>query len=83
MLMPRPNCPIGYPDSQLRKIFSPEQHKDFLHWMIGQTFSSCDGRVLDREAGKMIDSECTGDPHGFVYYVHDVRNFLAGGPVTD
>lgn len=71
----------GYPETQLRSEWSEDKFKDFMKWMRGQTFTSCDGWSFDHKSNRLIDSNC--GPHGYVYYVTDVHRFLAGGRVVD
>jgi hypothetical protein len=77
-----PICKLGYPDSQLRKIFkSDETYKRFFSWMRGQTFSSCDGTSYNHEKKALEPTNC--GPHGYVYYASDVNRFIEGRPVID
>lgn len=79
--LPAPICKFGYPHSQLEEIFSVLKLKAFFHWMRGQTFSSCDGRIFNAAENRMEASNC--GPHGYVYYQSDVQRFVAGLPVID
>ena len=81
MIMPKSDCQYGYPDAQLREIFTQEQFKRFSDWMVGQTISDCAGSVYDHELKSMVPSGC--GPHGWVYYSHDIARFLRGLPVID
>lgn len=76
-----PECKFGYPETQLREIWTEDKFKDFMKWMRGQTFSVCDGTLFDGELNRMVGSGC--GPHGYVFYAHDVTNFVTGGPILD
>lgn len=76
-----PKCKYGYPQSQLQEEMTFKQYMDFMNWMRGQTFTSCDGFVYDYELRKNVPSDC--GPHGYVYYSEDVERFLRGLPVID
>lgn len=78
---PAPLCEIGYPHSQLEQTLSVLKMKDFLRWMMGQTFSMCTGQIFDYATNRMVPSNC--GPHGFVYYTSDVRAFLDGRQPLD
>jgi hypothetical protein len=79
--LPVPKCKFGYPHEQLKEALGEEKFKQFLSWMLGQTFSSCEGRIFNRKANRMEDSGC--GPHGYVYYGWDVEAFLDGRPALD
>lgn len=81
MSQPTPICKLGYPESQLRDMFSNEQMKDFFNWMRGQTFSVCDGSFYDHREKRSKPTGC--GPHGYVYYPWDVEKFLDGSPIVD
>lgn len=78
-----PECPQGYPGSQLVREWTLDQCSLFLAWMIGQTSSVCDGRRYDHELRQYLPTECEHHPHGNVFYTWDVERFLAGYPVID
>lgn len=61
--LPGPDCPIGYPEDQLRDLLGSEQLDAFIAWMYGQTFGVCAG-------------EHGGESHGRVYYRVDVQRFV-------
>lgn len=81
MTLDAPICRFGYPHSQLVELLEEDQLKTFFRWMIGQTFTECDGRLYNYETKRMEPSGC--GPHGFVYYEWDVQRFLAGLSVID
>lgn len=81
MLMPAPECELGYPEAQLKEIFSEDQFKMFLSLMRGQTFGFCDGSYYDHQEQRSISTGC--GPHKFVYYSWDVERFLDNKPVID
>lgn len=76
-----PECKYGYPHSQLEREMNVLQLKSFLKWMVGQTFSSCEGKEYDHDKKEYVPSGC--GPHGYVYYTSDVNRFLAGKEVID
>jgi hypothetical protein len=76
--LPVPICRLGYPQSQLKEIFSEDQFKRFIAWMRGQTFASCEGSEYVKY---YVPNGC--GPHGYVYYTHDVKRFLDGSPIVD
>lgn len=78
--LPAPECKLGYPATQLEGLLGLRMN-ELNEWMIGQTFTSCDGRQYNYKLGKYEPTGC--GPHGYVYYSHDVKKFLAGLPVTD
>lgn len=78
--LPQPECALGYTLSQINDIMG-EEIQAFWIWLSGQTVSVCDGKYYEQEFNAYLDTGC--GPHGTVIYYHDVRNFLAGGPVLD
>lgn len=80
--LPEPECPLGYPDSQLDAIFG-DQRPAFNRWMNGQTVAGCEGRRWDENKREYVADECAEHPHGIVTYSHDVRRFLSGSMVWD
>ena len=83
MILPTPECPYGFPDKQLRKIFTREQYQNFFSWMRGQTFTDCDGWKYDPSTKSMEHTECFDDPHGYVFYTHDVAKYAKGSGILD
>lgn len=81
MLLPAPECELGYPQSQLENIFTPEKFKEFFYWMRGQTIALCDGRQFIHEERRFEPTGC--GPHGYVFYPWDVERFLDGRPIID
>jgi len=80
--MPKPECEIGYPISQLEKwnLF-PLSH--FRTWMKGQTYAVCNGEMYDHEKKEYLPSSCSPIQHGSVFYTRDVLRFLEGKEVID
>lgn len=73
---PEPECPGGYPWSQLERIMEPELFAEFSKWMNGQTCMICDGRRYSYEDKQYYPDECADNPHGGVAYKWDVHRFL-------
>lgn len=84
MQLPKPSCPRGYTNEDLRRILQPESHYErFKKWMIGQTMGICDGRSYSHSQGKYVPSLCFQYPHGTIVYAQDLKRFLGGLPVID
>lgn len=73
---PEPQCPDGYPWTQLEDAFDEDTFKEFRHWMGGQTMSICEGRKYNHDTNQYEPDECAGSPHGAVAYRYDVFRFL-------
>jgi hypothetical protein len=78
--MEKPECELGYTEEQLERILG-DRLPDFYRWMVGQTFTGCNGMRYNYLTGEYEPTGC--GPHGFVYYAHDVNRFLSGLPVID
>lgn len=77
MALPKPECPMGFTDAQVKKIMGARLAK-FRQWMNGQTVGVCDGREYDHETEQYRETLCAGQPHGVVVYECDVQAFLKG-----
>lgn len=80
IVMPAPECELGYPDSQICSIMG-ERYNEFMRWMNGQTMALCDGRSYDYASQSYKLTGC--GPHGGVVYSGDVQRFLEGHPIID
>lgn len=78
--LPRPKCKWGYTTGQIGKIMGGRTD-EFFGWMSSQTSAECTGWEYDHDTKKQRMNGC--GPHGNVFYVQDVRNFLDGGPIVD
>ena len=78
--MPLPSCELGYTDDDLAQILG-QRFSEFKHWMRGQTIAVCEGRRYDHGRQVWLETGC--GPHGPATYGHDLRRFLAGGPIID
>jgi hypothetical protein len=76
MTIPKPECQLGYPESQLKEILG-DRLEDFNLWMRGQTIAGCDGRRYDHDKKEYQPTGC--GPHGYVIYSWDLERYLAGG----
>lgn len=81
MILPTPDCELGFSQRQLEDVFPPEKFKEFIYWMRGQTSAICDGKTYDPQLKCSLPSGC--GPHGYVYYPWDVERFLDGRPIVD
>lgn len=83
MTLPEPECPLGYPKSQLDTIFGDDVAR-LWQWMRGQTGAICTGTRYNHDTGAYELSPCakTG-AHGYVVYRWDVERFMVGGPILD
>lgn len=70
--LPKPECPYGYPETQLERILG-DRMPEFFKFMRGQTVSLCEGREYNYERKAYFE---TGHTHGVIFYEGDVRNFL-------
>jgi hypothetical protein len=73
-----PECPLGYPMTQLEALLNPVGMEAFNHWFNGQTGSICEGKQYNPAIRKDEPDACAGHPHGLVVYASDFRRFLAG-----
>lgn len=82
--LPVPDCPLGYPRSQLEQILG-DRFEAFQEWMRGQTMAICEASRYSPEADLYIPSACAGggDPHGVVACPHDVARFISGKEPLD
>lgn len=80
--LPRPKCKLGFTTGQIGKIMG-DRTDEFLDWMSdGLTMKGlCTGYEFDPDAGKDRMNGC--GPHGNIFYLQDVKEFLSGGPVLD
>jgi hypothetical protein len=83
MALSAPECPYGYPISQLEGQLSSEEFQSLGQWLRGQTMMLCTGEKYDHENQQTIASECAENPHGAVVYKWDVDRYFAGLPVID
>lgn len=79
----KPDCTLGFSTQFLEGILSTRDYANLQRWMDGQTGAICDGRVYNHETKQYEPSECADNPHGVVYYAHDVRRWALGLPVID
>lgn len=80
MSLPKPECELGYPVTQLASVLG-DRFKEFGQWMYGQTMALCDGRSYNHEKREYEETGC--GPHGTICYAWDVERFLAGRPIVD
>ncbi len=80
MTLEKPECSIGYPQSQLERILG-DRLDEFNRWMNGQTMTLCDGRSYCYECKQYRETGC--GPHGPVVYQWDLGRYLAGKPIID
>lgn len=78
--LPKPECGLGYTDSQLKTILG-SRYEEFMLWMRGQTVAICGGRFYDHEISEYRNTGC--GPHGVVVYSWDLERFLLGLPIID
>jgi hypothetical protein len=83
MQLPKPSCPQGYTDKDLREILKGSLLDRFNKWMTGQTMSVCDGQGQRSELASYRSTPCYNNPHGAVVYAWDLERFLEGKPVID
>lgn len=83
MSMPEPECPLGYPHTQLESWLGTERHAELNKWLSGQTQAICEGRSYNHEKKIYEPNECVDHPHGYVAYRWDVADWWAGKPVQD
>lgn len=83
MKIEEPQCPHGYPESQLREMLDDDGLANFKQWMVGQTASICQGLEYDHDLGEYVETQCASNPHGVVYYRSDLVRFLKHLPVID
>lgn len=81
--LPNPECPLGFPETQLIDFMTDLQLRDFHAWMYGQTFSHCDGRFFNHTTRQYEQSPCFQTTHGWVFFPTDVIRFLSGRKVID
>lgn len=77
---PAAECQLGFTRAQVEQILG-DRLDAFNYWMRGQTAAICDGKRYDHDAREYRETGC--GPHGLVIYVHDVANYLDGGPILD
>ena len=80
MMLERPDCELGYTAEQVARIMG-DRLPEFQSWGAGSTMAECDGLRYDYRTKAYEPTGC--GPHGGITYVHDVRDFLDGLPVTD
>lgn len=78
-----PECHLGYPIQQLKDRLPDADFEDLNKWMSGQTGAICEGRRYDHETREYEPDECANEPHGFVWYTHDIERWKRGLPVID
>ena len=78
-----PECPYGYPDTQLREMLSLREYTLLAVYMRGQTMMLCEGRRYNHEKGRYEPDACAEHPHGVVIYAHDFDRWRAGLPIVD
>ena len=81
-MIPRPSCPFGYTDSDLKTLLGVFYPK-FMKWMAGQTVTVCDGQIYDHETKVYTPTGCKDHPHGSVTYPWDLERWLQNLPVVD
>lgn len=74
---------MGFPESQLLRILDEDGLANFKRWMVGQTVSICDGRAYNHDTKEYEPTQCAPNPHGVVYYLHDLERFLKHLPIVD
>lgn len=80
MALPPPSCALGYTITDLEAIFdTEEEQKKFYRWMRGQTISLCQGK---HDRFEPEEKRCPIS-HGLIYYVWDVKTYVAGGQPLD
>lgn len=83
MTLTEPECPYGYPHSQLERELTEAEYASLRRQLDGQTQSICDGRLYSHERECYYDSPCVEHPHGLVAYKGDVQEWVEGKPVSD
>lgn len=79
--LPKPQCRMGYTNEQIQEILG-DRLEEFNSWMIGQTWSICNGRAYNHET-RQYEVACDGVSHGDIIYRDDVERFLKGLPIID
>ena len=82
MNLPKPDCELGYTQSQVVDIMG-DRLSDFHLWMHGATMAICAGLRYNHELKAYMEDVCHDHPHGAITYETDVRQFLQGLPNTD
>jgi len=77
IVLPKPDCKLGYTQSQIEQIVGTALMPKFNEFMRGQTLGICEGKQYDPEINGYRLSNC--GPHGIVTYPCDVQNFFANG----
>lgn len=78
-----PECPLGYPVTQLENTLGMQEMYALHWWMRGQTAAICEGRRYSHADKRYEPDACAGHPHGVVYYRWDVERWARMDPVID
>lgn len=83
--LPPPECPLGYPWSQLERLLDAQAVARLELWMQGQTMTLCGGRLWVEKlgGGEWVPDKCAGHPHGAVVYQWDFERWLRAQPIID
>lgn len=82
MTLPEPECPMGYPWTQLQRELSEAQQASLAEYLSGQTGYICNGLRVDSD-GRQARTACYESPHGMVTFKGDVERWASGLPVID
>lgn len=80
---PEPECPLGYPIDQLKRVLTEQEFKRLALWMHGQTMAICEGRRYDHDKRVYEPDACADHPHGTIVYPWDFGRWLQAGPIVD
>lgn len=83
MVLPEPECPLGYPVTQLQEVLDEQQFQRLMLWMSGQSGLLCQGTRYNHDLRRHEPTECAQHPHGMVVFAWDVRRWVSAGPIID
>lgn len=58
-VMPKPSCPHGYTQDDLRAYLGPQGYHEFREWMTGQTELLCDGWSFHYHRGPCFEEDAS------------------------
>jgi hypothetical protein len=82
ILLPDPDCTMGYTMKQVKEMFGVIGFEMLLRFMDGQTMSHCSCKRYDHESNQYVDSSCRHEA-STIFYTDDIRRFANRLPVVD
>lgn len=79
MELPKPACPLGYPEDQIKLLLGDEKTEQFIEFMrlTKLPLAECTGISYSFVYNRHHSTSCHGRPHSTVYYSVDIHRFLA------